>query len=92
MAYQIRYYSDRAMGHSMSESDVVGDQIGRYPAPTGHEVAYATHSNDSSRNVYLAEKLPERMTVVRQRTELASKLLEALKQEDRHHGARAKRQ
>jgi len=55
MAYQINYYSDRAMRRREADSDMVGDDsvlLNRYPAPTGDEVVYARHSNDPSLNAY----------------------------------------
>lgn len=52
MAYDIRYYSDRAMRNVMPDCDKIGDWIERYPAPTGKETAFAGHSSDKSLSKY----------------------------------------
>lgn len=53
MAYQINYYTDRAMRRPGIETDNIGDAaLLRYPAPKGNEVAYARHNNNPDLNAY----------------------------------------
>ena len=53
MAYQITYYGDRAMTHRLPDSDQLGDAaFDRYPAPTGTETAFASHSENRELSVY----------------------------------------
>ena len=53
MAYQISYYSDRAMTNPQRDSDQLSDAaFARYPAPTGSETAFAGHSENRELSRY----------------------------------------
>ena len=53
MAYQISYYRNRAMTHRLPDSDQLSDgAFARYPAPTGNETAFASHSENRELSRY----------------------------------------
>ena len=52
MAYQINYYGSRDMQKMSVDTDQIGDVLDKYPAPTGNEVAYARHSDNSTLDAY----------------------------------------